>query len=151
MRTDIPYECPRVEALSLVVDNEISGSARDEIEAHAASCPLCGATLREFRELRSALAAFPDAVPGVDIATLIAHRLEPRRQSRPARRRMGWHWQLAPAGLAGAGMLAMGAYLGLLLAAGTTASVARPPAVAVFSAVPPGGLCLTSACFARGR
>jgi anti-sigma factor RsiW len=151
MKRDSPHDCPRVEALSLLVDDEISGSARDEIEAHAAYCPLCGAMLRKFRDLRDALGGLEAPAPGVDIATLIDARLAPRTQSRRARRRAGWRWQFAPAGLAAAGVLAMGAYLGMLLAGGTTVNTGRAPAVAVFSSVPPGGLCLMPACYPRGK
>jgi anti-sigma factor RsiW len=140
-----------VEALSLLLDNEIHGSAREEIESHATSCPLCAAALAGFRDLRGALRALPDVGPRVDVAALIAGRLEQRVRSAPPRPRRRWHWQLAPATLAGAGVLAMGAYLGMLLAGGTAVSAARPAALAVFSAAPPGGFCLTAACYGRGR
>jgi anti-sigma factor RsiW len=128
------------------MDDELADSARDEIETHAASCPLCGATLREFRDLHRSLGELPASGPEVDVAALIADRLEPRAHFRPARRRMRWHWQLAPAGLAAAGVLGMGVYLGMLLAGGAALTAARPPAVAVFSALPPGSLCSTPVC-----
>jgi anti-sigma factor RsiW len=151
MKRDTPHDCPRVEALSLLIDGEISGSARREIEMHAASCPICGATLREFSGLRSVFSALGDSPAGVDVAALIDERLPPRAQARPARERSGWRWQLAPAGLAAAGVLAAGAYLGMLLGGGAAVSVARPSAVAVFDAMPPGGLCLAPVCYGRGR
>ena len=152
MTMDTPHDCPRVEALSRLVDGEISGGARREIEAHAASCPVCGATLRDFGELRSAFSVLGGTSAGVDVAALIENRLPPRAQARPAApRRSGWRWQLAPAGLAAAGVLATGAYLGMLLGGGAAVGVARPPAVAVFDAVPPGGLCLAQACYGRGK
>jgi anti-sigma factor RsiW len=154
MKRDTPHDCPRVEALSLLIDGEISGAARREIEAHAASCPICGATLRDFRGLRSAFSALGDSPAGVDIAALIDARLPPRappRPARPAGQRSGWRWQLAPAGLAAAGVLATGAYLGMLLGGGAAVSTARPPAVAVFDAVPPGGLCAAPICYGQGR
>jgi anti-sigma factor RsiW len=144
-------KCPRVETLSLLIDDELPGSARDEIETHAASCRLCGATLRDFRELHQVLARLPATGPDVDIAAMIADRLGPRPHFRTARPRMRWQWQLAPAGLAGAGVLAMGVYLGMLLVGGAGLTAGRPPAVAVFSAVPPGGLCLAPACYAGRR
>lgn len=151
MKRDPPHDCPRVEALSLFVDNEISGSARDEIEAHAAYCPLCGAMLGEFRKLRNALGTLEDPTLGVDIATLIGDRLPPRTPPYRGRRRVGWRWQLAPAGLAAVGMLATGAYLGMLLSGGTAVRIGSAPAVSVFTSVPPGGLCLMPGCYARGR
>lgn len=151
MKRDTPHDCPRVEALSLLIDGEISESARREIETHAASCPICGATLRDFTGLRSAFSALGDSPAGVDIAALIDERLPPRAPLRPARQRRGWRWQLAPAGLAAAGVLATGAYLGMLLGGGAAVSAARPPAVAVFDVVPPGGLCASPICYGRGR
>ena len=151
MKSDTPPDCPRLEAISLLIDGEISGAARREIETHAALCPICGATLREFSGLRSAFSALGDRPAGVDIAALIDERLPPRTPGRPARQRSGWRWQLAPAGLAAAGVLATGAYLGMLLGGGAAASTARPPAVAVFDVVPPGGLCTASICYGRGR
>jgi hypothetical protein len=151
MKTFRPDECPRVEALSLLIDDELHGSARDEIETHAASCALCGATLLEFRDLHRALARLPASGPDLDVAAMIASRLQPRPHFHATPWRMRWHWQLAPVGLAGAGVLAMGIYLGMLLVGGAGLTAARPPAVAVFSAVPPGGLCLTPACYAGRR
>ena len=153
MRRDTPDDCPRVEALSLLIDNAISGSARSEIETHAASCRVCGATLRDFGELRSALGALGRSSAGVDIAALILERLPPRPAltASPARRRRGWRWQLAPAGLAAAGVLATGAYLGMVLGGGAAVTAARPPAVAVFDVVPPGGLCVAPVCYGGGR
>jgi anti-sigma factor RsiW len=144
-------DCPRIEALSLLLDHEIHGRAREEIEAHAASCRVCGAALAEFRDVREALAALTDREPGVDVAALIENRLPPRAQSRPVRRRTRRSWQWAPGGLAAAGVLATGAYLGMLLAGGTAVGAARSPAAAVFSATPPGGLCIAPVCYARGK
>jgi len=153
MKRDAPHDCPRIEALSLLIDDEISGSARRDIEAHAASCPICGATLRDFGELRGTLGALGRTSAGIDIAALIDERLPPRPApaARPARRRRGWRWQLAPAGLAAAGVLATGAYLGMVLGGGGAVTVARTPAVAVFDAVPPGGLCVAPVCYGGGR
>ena len=151
MKRHPPHECPRIEALSLLIDGEIAGSARQEIEAHAAACAVCGATLRDFRELRSGLSMLGGTSAGVDVAALIGERLPPRTPERPAGRRSGWRWQLAPAGLAAAGVLAAGAYLGMLLVGGAAVAIARPPAAAVFDAVPPGGLCMAPICYGRGK
>jgi anti-sigma factor RsiW len=143
------HDCPRIEALSALIDGEMTGSARREIEAHAASCPICGAKLRDFRGLRIAFGGLGDTPLGVDVAALIDSRLPPRTTAHPARRR--WRWQLAPAGLVGVGAIAMGAYLGMLLGGSAAVGVARPPALAVFDAVPPGGLCVAPVCYGRGR
>jgi hypothetical protein len=103
---------------------------------------VCGAAFRTLGELRASLRTLGDAPVGVDIASLIEHRLTPRAHARPARRRSRLRWlELAPAGLGAAGALATGAYLGLLLGGAPAAGVARPAAMAVFDAAPPGGLC----------
>jgi anti-sigma factor RsiW len=151
MKPDTSHDCPRVEALSLLIDGEIAGIARREIETHAASCPICGATLRDFSGLRSAFSALGDSPAGVDVAALIDERLPPRAPARPARARSGWRWHFAPAGLAAAGVLATGAYLGMLFGGGGVVSAARTPALAVFDVVPPGGLCAAPICYGRGR
>jgi anti-sigma factor RsiW len=151
MRRDTAQECPRAEALSALLDGEISGRARREIETHAAACPVCGAMLRDFGEVRRGLDALGAAPPAVDIAALVDRRLPPRAAGRPARQRQGWRWQLVPAGFVAAGVFATGAYLGMLLGGGAAVSVARSPAVAVFDAVPPGGLCVPPLCYGQGR
>lgn len=146
------HDCPRTEALSALIDGELAGRERDEIAAHAAACPLCGTVLADFGELRSHMEPLGRAAAGVDIAQLIESRLPARRRRAAAGRRDGWRWQFAPAGLVAAGALAAGAYLGALLASGTAAVAARPPAMAVFDAIPPGGLCAgLPSCIRPGR
>jgi hypothetical protein len=140
--TQTTSDCPRIEALSALLDGELAAPHDADIAAHAAVCPVCGAALRTFGELRASLRTPRNERVGVDIASLIEGRLAPRAHPRPVRgrRRLGW-LELAPAGLGAAGALATGAYLGLLLAGGPVASAARPAAMAVFDAAPPGGLC----------
>ena len=149
---DTTLQCPRIEALSALIDDELHGAARADIERHAASCPLCGATLREFANLKNTFSALEPAPACPDIASLIEPRLA-QQQPRPGRSRSlrVSPWRLAPAGLAAAGVLASGAYLGLLLAGGTAMGAARPAVIAVFDAVPPGALCAGAGCYARGR
>jgi anti-sigma factor RsiW len=147
-------ECPRTEQLSALIDGELAGVARAEIEAHAGSCPLCGAMLREFGELRVALKPLATARAGFDLAPLIDQRLAARgRPPRPRRDHNWWQgWQILPSGLAAAGMLTAGVYLGVLLAGGASVTALEPAAMAVFDAVPPGGLCLGSpSCYPPGR
>ena len=146
-------DCPRMEALSALLDGELSASEDAEIAGHAAVCPVCGAAFRTLGELRASLRTLGDTPLNVDIASLIEHRLAPRAHARPARRRSRLRWlDLAPAGLGAAGALATGAYLGLLLAGAPSAGVARPAAMAVFDAAPPGGLCASvPSCYPRRR
>ena len=54
-------------------------------------------------------------------------------------RHWGDLWQLVPGGLAAAGAVGVGAYLGLLLVAGGGTAL-RPAAMTVFDAVPPGAV-----------
>ena len=150
---EIP-KCPRTEQLSALIDGELTGAARTEITAHAGTCPLCGAMLRDLGELRGALRPLATARARIDLAPLIEERLAPReRPCRAARGRSWWHgWQILPSGLAAAGVLAMGVYLGALLTGGAGTIVMRPPAMAMFDAVPPGGLCVgMSSCYPLGR
>jgi anti-sigma factor RsiW len=135
----------------MLFDGEIAGSARRETEVHAASCAICGAMLRHFGELRTALSMLDEAPAAVDIAALVDNRLPPRPAAHPVRQRQGWRWEFLPVGLVGAGVLATGAYLGMLLGAGATVGVTRPAAMAVFDAVPPGGLCLPPVCYRQGK
>ena len=145
-------DCPRIEALSALLDGELSRHDRDEIAAHAAVCPSCSPVLLQFSELSSELSALEGTCAGVDIAALIEPRLPKREQARPARPPRRARWQLAPMGVAAAGVLALGAYLGLLLGGGAVSVVGQPAAMAVFDAIPPGGLCVgLAACAAPGR
>ena len=139
-------DCPRAEALSALIDGELAPREHDQLTAHAAVCPLCGATLQQFSDLRGTFqrVAHPDA--GVDIAALVEPQLQPRQPAESGRAWRRWPWQLAPAGVAAAGVLATGVYLGMLLMGGTAAVATRPAAMAVFDAVPPGGLCVGALC-----
>jgi anti-sigma factor RsiW len=147
-------DCPRTEQLSALVDDELPARPRQEIESHAAACPACGAMLRDLTELRLALRPLSETQPGVDLAPLIEPRLAPRSRRRQAQPRAPWWqvWQLLPPGLAAAGVLAAGAYLGALLAGGAAVSATQSTAMAVFDPIPPGGICVgMQSCFKRGK
>ncbi|HEX6007709.1 MAG TPA: zf-HC2 domain-containing protein [Burkholderiales bacterium] len=141
-------QCPRTEALSALIDEELAGGARSEMVTHAASCPLCGAMLADLQRLRVALKPLAAARPGVDLAPLIEQRLRDKgvpsdsshRPSRVARPRSPW--TLFPVAITAAGALALGVYFGALLAGGGTASMLRPASMALFDPIPPGGLCV---------
>jgi len=152
MNDETTPACPRVDDLSALMDGVLTGSARDEIQAHAARCPLCGATLRDFGAMSTRLQALRDTRCDVDLAALVGPRLPPRVPAVRKRPMRHWSdvWQLAPRGLAAAGVLAAGAYLGMMLAGGGAA--VRPVAMTVFDAVPPGALCAgLPLCQPRGR
>jgi anti-sigma factor RsiW len=144
--------CPRIEDLSALMDGVLAGGARREMTEHAASCPLCGAALRDFEAMRNRIHALQETRCDVDIASLIASRLPRSGAYAPRGRAWRWPrvWQAAPRGLGAAAALAAGVYVGLLLPGGALAP--RPPAMAVFDAAPPGSLCAgLSVCSPRGR
>ena len=154
-------QCPRTEALSARIDNELGEPARVALDAHVAGCAICAPVLAEFRQLRSSFAALPDVAPGVDFAPLVEGRIaaaagvskhKPQSQSRPRSQRWRW-WQVAPAALGGALSLSFGAYLGSALMLGSQLR-AQPAALqmAAFAASPPGALCpALQACKPMGR
>lgn len=153
MNDEIAAGCPRIEDISALMDGELAGRAAQALKAHAAQCPLCGATLRDFTAASAQLRALSDTRCDVDLAALVGPRLRPRtpaRRKKPARH-WGGLWQLVPGGLGAAGALAAGAYLGLLLVTGGGAAL-RPAGMTVFDAVPPGALCAgLPLCSPRGR
>lgn len=133
--------CPRVEDISALLDGALTGRAGEEMRAHAVHCARCGAMLRDFAAMSTRLQALRDVRCDVDLAALVGPRLPPRVPA--TRRKPVRHWidvrQLVPRGLAAAGVLVAGAYLGMMLAGGGAAL--RPAAMTVFDAAPPGALC----------
>ena len=150
-------KCPRIEALSAFVDDELAEPARVELDGHVAGCAICAPMLAELRHLRSAFAALPVVAPGVDIALLVDHRIATasgvrKPKTQPWQQRLRW-WQVAPAALGGALSLSLGGYLGSALMFGSQVA-AQPVALqmATFTAIPPGALCpAPQACNLTGR
>ena len=144
MKDRAQADCPRTEQLSALMDGELADDARGEITTHAESCTLCGAMLRDLGELHVALKPLGAVRPGFDLAPLIEQRLGARaRPARPRPQRGRWlAWQFLPSGLAAAGMLTVGFYMGALLGGGAGLTALRPAAMALFDAVPPGGVCI---------
>jgi anti-sigma factor RsiW len=148
-------KCPRTEALSALVDDELGEPDRVALDTHVAGCAICAPVLAEFRRLRTTFAALPDVAPGIDFATLVDCRIAAGAGvSKPQPRRQRWRWwQVAPAALSGALSLSIGAYLGsaLMLGAQVTAQPAELQ-MAAFTAIPPGALCpAVQACNSTGR
>jgi anti-sigma factor RsiW len=153
MNDETTADCPRIEDISALLDGALTGRRREEMKAHAARCPLCGAALRDFTAMSAQLQVLREDRLDVDLAAIIGSRLPPRV---PARKKRPWRlrgdlWQLAPGGVAAAAAVGAGAYLGLLLAAGGGTAL-RPAAMAVFDAMPPGAVCAgLPLCSPRGR
>ena len=149
-------KCPRIEAISALVDDELAEPARAALDAHVAGCAVCAPVLAEFRQLRTRFAALPGLDPDVDFVSLVDSRIDaaeaPKPAAKPRSQRWRW-WQLAPAALGGALSLSFGAYLGSALMLGS--EVAAQPAalqMAAFAAIPPGALCpALQACNPMGR
>lgn len=146
--------CPRIEALSALVDDALAAPERVEIETHAAACPVCGASLARLNELRASFTALPGLRVGFDLAPAIADRIraaERPRRDRPARERMRW-WQALPVTVGAAAALSAGAYLGSFIVAGGGAVASRSAIeMSAFGTVPPGGICLGAGCGPGGR
>ena len=144
--------CPRTEAISALIDGELSEAAAQELRLHAAQCAQCGSALREFTGLRTDLRALREIRSDVDIAALVLSRLpKPAVPRRKPARHWGGLWQLGPRALGGAAALGVGAYLGLTLVAGGGVAL-RPAAMSVFYGEPPGAYCAgLPSCSARGR
>lgn len=147
-------DCPRTEQLSALIDDELPARPRQEIEDHAGTCPLCGPMLRELTELRLALRPLGEAPARIDLVPFIEPRLAPRARRPHSKPDRSWWqgWQMLPSGLAAAGVLAGGVYLGALLAGGAAVSTTRFTTMAVFDPVPPGGICVGfQSCYPRGN
>ena len=145
-------KCPRTEAISARVDNELVEPARIALDAHVAGCAICAPVLAEFRQLRATFAALPDVAPNVDFAFLVDRRIAAADVPKPKPQRWRW-WQLAPATLGGALSLSLGVYLGGTLMLGSQATAQHAALqMAAFTAIPPGALCpALQACNSIGR
>ena len=147
-------KCPRTEAISALVDDELPEPARAALDAHVEGCAICAPVLAEFRQLRITFAALPDVTPNVDFAFLVDRRISAAGVSKPNPKPQRWRWwQLAPATLGGAISLSLGVYLGGTLMLGSQIT-AQPAALqmAAFTAIPPGALCpALQACNSVGR
>lgn len=149
-RTQTP--CPRTEAISALIDDELGASDARALRLHAATCAACGSALTAFAGQREELRALREIRSDVDIAALVLPRLPrpaaPRRA--PARPWPGL-WHVGPRALGGAAALGVGAYLGLMLVTAGGAAL-RPASMSVFAGEPPGAFCAgLPSCSARGR
>jgi anti-sigma factor RsiW len=146
MKNAVTTDCPRTEQISALMDGELARASRAEIEAHAASCPVCGRMFSDLTELRAAFQPLAGERLELDLAPLVDRRLgslqAPRRPARDRGRAPVWQW--LGSGVAAAAVLSAGVYLGSLLAAGGAASATQNAAMAVFDPVPPGGLYRTA-------
>ncbi len=140
--------CPRIEALSALIDDELDVTERVALETHVAACASCARMLAGMRELHAGFAALPTPVRDFDVAAEVDRRIaalaprQPVQAPRPSRPR--W-WQVALLAPGGAAALAVGLSLGAsIMPAAASAPAAQ---MAAFSALPPGAVCpVTNAC-----
>jgi anti-sigma factor RsiW len=148
----VGQSCSNSENLSAYVDGELSIDQRRKIEA----CLADDAAYREYVEdlhgLRQAFQSLPSEAIGFDLAPLVQRRLaqsKPENKAWLAVRRTGLAW---PVSLAAACSIFMGIFLGSVLVNGLDSPAALPgsPALAMFDAMPPGGLCVgMGSCYPR--
>jgi len=75
---------PELEELSAYLDQELTGTARQELEAHLETCETCRRRLDVLRQTVSAVKALPMEAPAR------VFTIPPQREQRPAR--AGWAW-----------------------------------------------------------
>jgi anti-sigma factor RsiW len=145
MNTQEP--CPRIEALSALMDGELGEPDRMAVQAHADRCPVCAPVLAEFRHLHARFAALDSSTPDFDLAPEVDRRIgaaigaglgKPTPPSRPAR--APW-WQLALLAPGGAAAVSVGLWLGAALPAAVPSAQAAAVQMVPFSTVPAGALC----------
>lgn len=151
MNTQEP--CPRIEALSALLDDELGEPDRVAVQAHADRCPVCAPMLAEFRQLHARFAALDLSTPDLDLAPEVDRRIDaaiaaglrkPTRTARPARAR--W-WQLALLAPGGAVAVSAGLWLGAALPGAAPIAQATAAQMVPFSTFPAGALCpLPQAC-----
>lgn len=142
-------DCPRIEALSALLDGALAAPERAEIESHAAACTICGAAFARLNALRADFAALPAPRVGFDLAPAVGERIRAAGRARPtgpARAPGRRGWQRLPVALGTAAAFGAGAFLGAFLVAGGAAALRPAVEMSAFATVPPGGLCVGPAC-----
>jgi anti-sigma factor RsiW len=145
---NVPEPCPRIEALSALLDDELSEPTRLAVQAHADECPVCKPVLAEFRQLHVRFAALDSATPDFDLAPEVDRRIDAatsgRREPKPVPTRRpasGRWWQVALLAPGGAVAVAVGLWLGAALPMSAPGAQATAMQMVPFSTVPAGALC----------
>lgn len=142
-----PEPCPRIEALSALMDSELDEPDRIAVQAHADQCQICAPVLAQFRQLHARFAAMDAITPAFDLAPEVDRRIDgaiaagtpkPTPTTRPARAR--W-WQLALLAPGGAVAVSAGLWLGAALPAAVPIAQVTAVQMVPFSTVPAGALC----------
>lgn len=131
-------KCPHHEHVSAYLDDAMAPAERERFGRHLEACYACRDYLYALRAMHDRLEELPSPVLGFDLAAQFEERWRaPAADRRPGR--ASWLGR-GFGGLAVAGSLAAGAWLGSL---SLGAAVVAPEVgiIRVFSPVPPGGLC----------
>ncbi len=113
---------PELEDLSAYADQVLTGAARQQLEAHLATCETCRRRLEALRQTVSAIKALPmEAPPRV-------FTIPPQREQRSAR--AGWAWA---GGALAAACLVLVVTVGLTHIPRTGGGAATAPGLALFS------------------
>jgi anti-sigma factor RsiW len=145
----VQEDCPRIESLSALIDDELETRQRAALQAHVAGCAICSPMLAGMRRLRADFAALPTPPHDFDVAVEVDRRigaLLPPYPSRPRRPSGSRWWQVAVLAPGAAVAVAAGLWLGAsMMPAAGSATAAQ---MATFSPLPPGALCPASkACW----
>jgi anti-sigma factor RsiW len=143
-----PEPCPRIEALSALIDGELGEADRRAVQSHADQCPVCAPVLAGFRRLHLRFAALEATAPAFDLAPEVDRRIDAAvgahpRGRRPTARptaRTPW-WRLAILAPAGAAAVSVGLWLGAALPAAAPGAQATTAQMVPFSTIPAGALC----------
>jgi anti-sigma factor RsiW len=142
-------DCPRIESLSALIDDELETRQSAALQAHVAGCAICAPMLAGMRRLHADLVALPTPRGDFDLAVEVDRRigaLQPPHPSRPLRPSGPRWWQVAVLAPGGAMAVAAGLWLGasMMPAAGSATAAQMAAQMAAFSPLPPGALCPVS-------
>lgn len=130
--------CIHSGTLSAYMDGELSDAEGRRLALHIENCGLCRETLDDMRRLSRHLQTLPAATLGFDLTPILEQRLAIGKENTSAPRR----WGALPLSFAASLTAAFGILLGSVLADAPARAGDPPPAMALFDAIPPGGLCI---------
>lgn len=135
--------CPDFEILSACLDGEISHHDRERLEIHMENCSSCKQKYNELHILRNNFKPLRNQIPQIDIVADVKRKIEMSSDS-ASKGCFGWlPIGLVPFAMAASLALFIGIGLGSrLVIEKDTSNMANTAQMALFSAVPPGNICL---------
>lgn len=133
--------CPDFEILSACLDGEISHSDREQVEIHMKNCSSCNHKYSELQILHNSFEPLRSQIPQIDIIADVRRRIETAPDSKSC---FGWlPIGLVPFAMAASLALFIGVGLGSrLVIEKDSLNMANTAQMALFSAMPPGSICL---------